>query len=185
MVTPVSSARSEWTTSRKLTASRSENAVQPQLMSAGSPAFEEAADCRKFLVFDEADTLLSDRRHAHRNWEVAQVNEMLTWMENHPLPFAATSNLLDRFDPAVQRRFLFKVQFAAMTADQIDLAFRRHFGCGAPPTLHRLDMVTPGDFAVVARKAKVLRKADTETLAEMIAKEMALKPGVQKRVGFM
>lgn len=147
-------------------------------------AFEEAADCRKFLVFDEADTLLSDRRHAHRNWEVAQVNEMLTWMENHPLPFAATSNLLDRLDPAVQRRFMFKVQFAAMTAEQINLAFTRYFGCDAPASLRRLDMVTPGDFAVVARKAKVLRKSDSESLAGMIAAEVALKPGVQKRIGF-
>ena len=117
-------------------------------------AFEEAADCRKFLIFDEADTLLSDRRHAHRNWEVGQVNEMLTWMENHPMPFAATSNLLDRLDPAVQRRFLIKVRFAAMTADQIDLAFRRYFSCVAPKSLLRLDMVTPGDFAVVARKVQ-------------------------------
>lgn len=148
-------------------------------------AFEEAADCRKFLVFDEADTLLSDRRHAHRNWEVAQVNEMLTWMENHPLPFAATSNLLDRLDPAVQRRFLFKVRFAAMTPGQIDLAFRRYFGCDAPASLCRLDMVTPGDFPVVARKAKVLGKKDAEAIAALIAMEVALKPGIRTPIGFV
>ena len=51
-------------------------------------AFAEARDTGAFLVFDEADSLLADRRFAHRSWEISQVNEMLTWMESHPLPFA-------------------------------------------------------------------------------------------------
>ena len=55
-------------------------------------AFAEARDSEAFLVFDEADSLLADRRLAHRGWEVSQVNEMLTWMESHPLPFACTTN---------------------------------------------------------------------------------------------
>ncbi len=45
-------------------------------------AFAEARDAEAFLVFDEADSLLADRRFAQRNWEVSEVNEMLTWMEN-------------------------------------------------------------------------------------------------------
>jgi transitional endoplasmic reticulum ATPase len=44
-------------------------------------AFEEAADLRVFLIFDEADSLLRDRFAAHHSWEVTQVNEMLTQME--------------------------------------------------------------------------------------------------------
>ena len=51
-------------------------------------AFAEARDSGAFLVFDEADSLLADRRFAGRSWEVSLVNEMLTWMENHPLPGA-------------------------------------------------------------------------------------------------
>ena len=43
-------------------------------------AFAEARDAGAFLVFDEADSLLADRRFARRSWEVGQVNEMLTWM---------------------------------------------------------------------------------------------------------
>ena len=54
-------------------------------------AFAEARDSEAFLIFDEADSLLADRRSAHRSWEVSQVNEMLTWMASHPLPFACTS----------------------------------------------------------------------------------------------
>ena len=73
-------------------------------------AFAEARDDDAFLVFDEADSSLADRRYAERNWEVGQVNEMLTWMESHPLPFACTTNLADRLDSAALRRFVFKVE---------------------------------------------------------------------------
>ena len=61
-------------------------------------AFAEARDAESFLVFDEADSLLADRRLAIRSWEVSQVNEMLTWMESHPFPFAATTNFRERLD---------------------------------------------------------------------------------------
>ena len=63
-------------------------------------AFVEARDAEAFLVFDEADSLLADRRLAERSWEVSQVNEMLTWMESHPFPFACTTNFGERLDPA-------------------------------------------------------------------------------------
>lgn len=150
-----------------------------------SRAFQEAAESGLFLIFDEADSLLFDRRHASRSWELSQVNEMLTWMEVHPLPFAATSNLLDQLDPAVQRRFLFKAQFGAMSPTQIEMAFQRHFGCAASLEALRLNMVTPGDFAVVARKATVLRVTDPAELAGMLAAEVAIKPGGRKAIGFV
>ena len=53
-------------------------------------AFAEARDTEAFLIFNEADSLLADWRGAHRSWEVAQVNEMVTWMESHPLPFVCS-----------------------------------------------------------------------------------------------
>ncbi|MGI8840338.1 MAG: AAA family ATPase [Caulobacteraceae bacterium] len=62
-------------------------------------AFEEAADSRAMLILDEADSLLRDRAGATRSWEVTQVNEMLTWMERHPWPFAATTNAHGRPGP--------------------------------------------------------------------------------------
>jgi hypothetical protein len=80
---------------------------------------------------------------------------------------------------------LFKVQFAAMTSDQIDIAFQRWFGMATPAEVKRLNMVTPADFAVVSRKAKILRTADVETLTMMIAAEVALKPGARRAVGFI
>ncbi len=57
-------------------------------------AFEEAADLRAFLVFDEADSLLRDRAAAQHSWEVTQVNEMLTRMERHHRQGACKRNQL-------------------------------------------------------------------------------------------
>ena len=93
-------------------------------------AFQEAADARAFLILDEADSLLRDRALAHHSWEVTQVNEMLTWMERHPLPFACTTNAVDLLDPATARRFLFKVRFLPMDAGQVAAAFRKSFKAG-------------------------------------------------------
>ena len=73
-------------------------------------AFAEARDRGAFLILDEADSLLAERSGAQRSYEVSQVNEMLTWMESHPLPFACTTNLMDRLDAASLRRFTFKIR---------------------------------------------------------------------------
>jgi hypothetical protein len=48
---------------------------------------------------------------ARHSWEITQVNELLTWMEHHPYPFACTTNATDLLDPATARRFLLKVRF--------------------------------------------------------------------------
>jgi transitional endoplasmic reticulum ATPase len=61
-------------------------------------AFATARAQGAVLLIDEADSLLADRWKAVRSWEVTQVNEMLTWMEDHPLPFICTTNLMDRLD---------------------------------------------------------------------------------------
>ena len=101
-------------------------------------AFAEARDAGAFLIFDEADSLLADRRGAHRSWEVSQVNEMLTWMESHPLPFACTTNFAEHLDPATLRRFVFKVRLDYLAPEQVEAAFRAYFALPPPagsPTL--------------------------------------------------
>jgi transitional endoplasmic reticulum ATPase len=119
-------------------------------------AFEEAADLRAFLILDEADSLLRDRGAAQHSWEITQVNEMLTQMERHPYPFAYTTNAPELLDAAAARRFLFKVRFLPMTAEQIAEAYRRVFRTEAPAFVLKLGALTPADFATVARKASVL-----------------------------
>jgi transitional endoplasmic reticulum ATPase len=148
-------------------------------------AFQEAADRRAMLIFDEADSLLRDRGGAQASWEVSQVNEMLTWMERHRYPIACTTNLMDSLDPATLRRFLFKVRFMPMTAAQAMEAFRRAFGAEAPAEIARLNPLTPGDFAVVARKARLMGERTSDGFAAMLASEVAAKPGAaMRRIGF-
>ncbi|MFG1404375.1 AAA family ATPase [Xanthobacter sediminis] len=148
-------------------------------------AFREAEAQRAFLIFDEADSLLQDRTKAVRGWEITQVNEMLTWMERHPLPFACTTNFADSLDPATSRRFLFKVRFLPMEWWQIQLAFRRFFSREAPACLAREDRLVAGDFAVVAGKAMVLGLSDPVSLAEELLAEVAAKPeGRARAIGF-
>ena len=148
-------------------------------------AFAEARDNEAFLIFDEADSLLTDRRGAHRSWEISQVNEMLTWMESHPLPFACTTNYAERLDSATLRRFVFKVTLGYLKPDEAAAAFRKWFAVSAPPGMPFLEVLTPGDFEVVRRKARLLgQMADTQALLAMLRAECDAKPGRTMAIGF-
>ena len=148
-------------------------------------AFAEARDDNAFLVFDEADSLLADRRSAEHSWEVSQVNEMLTWMESHPLPFACTTNFGENLDSAALRRFVFKVTLGYLKPEAAASAFRVFFGLEPPVGLGALAVLTPGDFEVVRRKASVLGKlSDPDALTGMLRAECAAKPGGSVTIGF-
>jgi SpoVK/Ycf46/Vps4 family AAA+-type ATPase len=149
-------------------------------------AFAEARDAGAFLIFDEADSLLSDRSSAVRSWEVSQVNEMLTWMETHPLPFCCTTNLVSRVDAAAMRRFLVKAEFGFLSAAQVVLAFRRFFSLNPPSAIEGFDCLTPADFALVRRQAEMEDHAgDLGFLMARLAAEQAAKPGARPmRIGF-
>ena len=149
-------------------------------------AFQEAREQELFLVFDEAESLLSDRRFAQRSWEVTQVNEMLTWMESHPLPFACTTNYQEHMDPATLRRFDFKIAFDFLAPEQVQTAFRTYFGLEPTDELKTVGGLTPGDFAVVRRKADVLdRLHDAQALAGMLRAECEAKPDRPSPIGFL
>lgn len=145
-------------------------------------AFQTARARRAMLVIDEADSLLSDRREAVRSWEVTQVNEMLTWMESHPLPFVCTTNLMDRIDQASLRRFTLKLRFVPLNPAQAALAFERFFGIVAPRRL--ADNLTPGDFATVRRKRDLLGVADPSVLADWLDEEAEAKGTRVRQIGF-
>lgn len=148
-------------------------------------AFAQARYEGAFLLFDEADTLLAERGNAVRTWEASQVNEMLTWMEQHPLPFACTTNLPDKLDLASLRRFLVKVRLEWLTAAQARLAFTRFYSLDAPPQLDDLRTLTPADFALVRRRAALTGTApDAENLLSLLEAESANRAGGRSRLGF-
>ena len=148
-------------------------------------AFAEARDTQAFLVFDEADSLLLERADAVRSWEISQVNEMLTWMESHDLPFACTTNLADRLDRASLRRFLVKLRFDWLTPAQARLAFRRFFGVAPTVALDALRTLTPADFALVRRRAALRGgSADPGVLVQLLKAECEQRIGGRLPVGF-
>lgn len=141
-------------------------------------AFAEAIETGSFLVFDEADSLLMDRENAVRSWETSMVNELLSQMERHPLPFACTTNRRDALDPAAARRFLFRVEFFYMDRQRVEKAFRFFYGFEAPSEALALEKLTPADFANVRERAKILNFLDDPVrIDRALAEECRAKPG--------
>lgn len=140
-------------------------------------AFAQAREDKSLLIFDEADSFLRDRSTAARSWEVSSVNEMLTWMENHPYPFICTTNLMESLDPASLRRFSFKVKYNFLTSQQVKEAFDYFFGIKiALAETAGLDKLTPGDFTLVKNKAEILgTSAQFSAVKEMLETEQKLK----------
>ncbi len=147
--------------------------------------FAKARRERAMLIFDEADSFLQDRRQATRPWEVSQVNEMLTWMESHPYPFVCITNLMSNLDPASLRRFTFKVKYDYLSPDQVKKAFEHFFDIQldlAP----QLNALTPGDFAVVKKKAEILGVLkDSAVLIQLLQDEQKCKEPPHAKIGFL
>lgn len=154
-------------------------------------AFRSAANDNAILVIDEADGFLRDRAGADRQWEVTQVNELLTQMEAFDGIFVASTNLVDTLDAASLRRFDFKVKFDWLTRDQRRAMLAKVCGGDGDrdavfPILDRLDQLAPGDFANVLRQLRVTgEEATPERVVQRLAQEVAMKPGARSRgVGF-
>jgi SpoVK/Ycf46/Vps4 family AAA+-type ATPase len=151
-------------------------------------AFESAREAQAMLIFDEADSFLFDRREAVRSWEVSQVNEMLTWMEQHPLPFCCTTNMMERFDSASLRRFTFHILFHYLDTAALARAYAIFFQMAdVPPDGLGFANLTPGDFAQARRQADMLGIAeDADRVIALIADISRQKPGSPRAaIGFV
>jgi SpoVK/Ycf46/Vps4 family AAA+-type ATPase len=158
-------------------------------------AFAEAREERAILLIDEADSFLRDRRFACRSWEVTQVNELLQQLEDFEGLVACTTNLFEDLDQAALRRFTFRIPFEYLPAAKARLLLRRLLaaaGVDAAPeelaaadaVLGRLGALTPGDFAVVARRLRTLGLiADARSVVTELEEEAAAK-GRRALMGF-
>jgi AAA+ superfamily predicted ATPase len=148
-------------------------------------AFAQAREDEAVLLFDEVDSILSDRTNAQASWEVSQVNELLTWFERHPLPFVAATNHVAKLDPAAMRRFVFKVELRALSSERAALAFAATFGVAAPASLNAVRGVTQGDLAVVARGLRFAdARPEADAIVALVAREVATRPEGGGRIGF-
>lgn len=123
-------------------------------------AFEQAKADNALLVLDEVDTFLFSREGANRSWERSQVNEMLTQIERFEGLMVVSTNLIEVLDPAALRRFDLKLKFDYLTLPQrLDFAKQQAEILGLPllseedlSQIESLNLLTPGDFAAVARR---------------------------------
>lgn len=147
-------------------------------------AFAEAREEGAVLLFDEADSLLLDRSDARHSWEITQVNELLTWMDSHPLPFIAATNFARRLDPAALRRFVFKIELKPLSPEASARAWRRFFDAAPPAGLAEVRGLTPGDFAVVKRQLRHAQAPSPAEIVALLAAEARAKPEQPAKIGF-
>lgn len=160
-------------------------------------AFAEAESQEAILLFDEVDTLLRDRRHATQSWELGFVNEFLQRLEGYRGFVACTTNLFRDLDPAALRRFAFKVEFRPLRPEQALTMFDAHLArflaepldgasrAVVAGALRRLGALTPGDFAVVARRVGTLGGAwSAEALLAELEGEVTCKGKEGVAIGF-
>jgi len=156
--------------------------------------FHDAQSQNAFFLLDEADSFFRDRKLASHRWEVSQVNELLVQMERFDGVFICATNHFVNFDKSSFRRFDFKIELGYMTLSQRCLMFQQTFSeissrpdlkisTQAKKDLMTLDMLTPGDFALVKRRCEILIQKPTEKqLIEYLKAEHDIKTTTMTRV---
>ncbi len=156
-------------------------------------AFEEAKDEGAVLVFDEVDSFLADRKNARVGWEITQVNEMLTQMENFNGVFLATTNLMENLDEACIRRFDAKVEFGYLKSVQSTNLFKKctkelgvKITTDAKDSIKALSNLALGDFATVMRQHRFNKIKKASDFVERLRAETALKKDIgSPKMGFL
>ena len=152
-------------------------------------AFREAREKRAILFFDEVDTFLDSRESVQQGHAKSMINEVLQQMESFGGVFVGTTNFKDMLDPAVARRFTFKVELDYLDSDGKCVFWKRFFGSEPRgrirSRLNGLDRLTPGDFRTVRQELYYLGDdvSDDDRLDALEA-ELSAKTGVARRIGF-
>ena len=158
-------------------------------------AFEQAKADNALLVLDEVDTFLFSRDGAERSWERSQVNEMLTQIERFEGLMVVSTNLMNVLDPAALRRFDLKLKFDYLTLPQrLDFAKQQAEILGLPllseedlSQIESLNLLTPGDFAAVARRHQFSPFQKVQDWLIALQGECEVKPAfstMTRRIGF-
>ncbi|MDM0022177.1 AAA family ATPase [Variovorax saccharolyticus] len=162
--------------------------------------FSECDPKVEVLFVDEAETLLGSRASTDHRADVAVTAEFLRRLEGFEGVFICATNHAGAFDPALMRRFVFRLELLPMDARQREdllvecLASgdrRRRLAWPLTPQqlarLGRLDQLTPGDFANVQRRMRLMRaEPDVEAwLAELALESAAKSTGTGNAIGFL
>lgn len=153
-------------------------------------AFTEAEGQGAILFMDEADSLFINRDGANRSWEVSQTNELLCQMENFAGTLICATNFSDHMDPAVMRRFTFKVKFNYLKPEANLLFFKKTLAplLREPLTeemaekIKRIRDLAPGDFKVVYQKFVFEHAASTPELIAALECEVRSRNSSERRI---
>lgn len=142
-------------------------------------AFQEATKKKAILLLDESDTFLYDRTYSQREFEVSQVNELLTQMEDFEYPLIMTTNLKEKIDKASMRRFIFKIKFDYMKSENVIAGVKEYFGeefSLNEEQLSRLPHLCAGDFSLIKKKMEILENTcSNELIYQYLLKEQEEK----------
>ncbi len=163
--------------------------------------FSECDIASEVLFLDEADTLLGARESAGQRADRAVTAEFLRHLDSFPGVFVCATNHAAEFDAALMRRFVFRLRFLPLDEDQRQrllwesaIDWRPDGGAALPalppdlqPRLQRLDQLTPGDFANVAKRFRSLEiQADRTQWIDELELEQQAKPGAARgAIGFL
>ena len=153
-------------------------------------AFREARDKGSVLFFDEVDSFLDNRESLSQGHEKSMVNEVLQQMESFGGVFVGTTNYAGLLDPAVARRFTFKLELDYLTSAGKLHFFKKFFGAELSPdeanALDRIECLTPGDFRTVRQELYYLGEdvSNADRIAALEAEVLAKSTGKSARIGF-
>ncbi|MBF0192714.1 MAG: ATP-binding protein [Magnetococcales bacterium] len=157
--------------------------------------FQQARQEGALLFLDEADSFLQERSRANQSWEVTQVNEFLVQMEQFEGLFLCATNFPEALDRASLRRFDLKIAFSSLRPEQSLRLFNQvaadlGSALATDHTALRRQLtaftnLTPGDFATVVRRFRVLVKNPTQAgLLAALRQECEAKPDRPRPMGF-
>ena len=159
-------------------------------------AFREAERDDAVLLIDEVDSFLRNRSECQKSWEVTQVNELLTQIDNYEGYLVVCSNFEKTLDPALARRLQLKARFQPMAVEHLSEAI----ACAAkaiglsksiprPAALriaNELQGLTPGDIEAAIESLLMSSDCpDLDALERALHNECSYKLDQSSCVGFI
>ncbi len=130
--------------------------------------FSQAEKNKAILLIDEADGLFMMRDNAEQSWQITQVNELLTNMEEFKGILICATNFKEFLDSAAIRRFNIKLEFDYLGPDGNMEFYRRYLApliAGSPAdseirAIRSISALTPGDFKIVYQQNAFFERSE-------------------------
>ncbi|WP_348727860.1 ATP-binding protein [Rheinheimera texasensis] len=152
--------------------------------------FQQAHKDKQILLLDEVDSLLTSRDRLHNQHELQLVSELLTQLECFTQPLFAATNFDQSLDRAVLRRFDFKLECDYLTAEQAITLYKRvlsvkTLSADERDRLTALKYLTPGDFAILARRLNFDTSSNPRHSALLLLKDENQRKQPSSGIGFI